>query len=187
MICCSHTVIIHEFGHDISFNAEFIAKPVIIHFMIALNHALTGEAIALTVRRPMLAVLLAFLSHFIVDAIPHLGNVAFYTVGSPIFPYILALDGLLTVASVIIVCYRAKDKARLILACAFAAILPDILWLWYYAAGRPDFWFFNFHKAVQWYEQPVGGIVEVCYAIGASLLIAYIISKRRTKKALPKK
>ncbi len=187
MICRSHTVIIHEFGRNISFIAKFAAISAIMHFMIALNHALTGEAIALTVRRPALAVVLAFFSHFIVDAIPHLGNVAFYTPGNPVFPYILAIDGLLTTASVAITCHCARDKARLILVCVFAAILPDILWLWYYAAGRPDFWFFNFHKAVQWYEQPIGGATEVCYAVGASLLIAYIISKRRVKKALPKK
>jgi hypothetical protein len=39
--------------------------------MTATNHALTGVAIAIAVKRPELAIPLAFLSHFLLDMIPH--------------------------------------------------------------------------------------------------------------------
>lgn len=39
--------------------------------MTATNHALTGIVIALAVKKPELAIPLAFLSHFALDAIPH--------------------------------------------------------------------------------------------------------------------
>lgn len=41
--------------------------------MIATNHALTGAAIAVVIKQPILAIPLAFVSHFICDAIPHFG------------------------------------------------------------------------------------------------------------------
>src|SRR5438270_5495542 len=39
--------------------------------MTATNHAITGAAIALAVKKPELAIPLAFISHFALDAIPH--------------------------------------------------------------------------------------------------------------------
>lgn len=39
--------------------------------MTATNHALTGAVIALAINEPWLAIPLAFLSHFAIDAIPH--------------------------------------------------------------------------------------------------------------------
>jgi hypothetical protein len=41
--------------------------------MTGFNHGMAGAVIALTVKQPVLAVPLAFLSHFATDMIPHFG------------------------------------------------------------------------------------------------------------------
>ena len=41
--------------------------------MTGFNHGMTGAVIALTVKKPELAIPLSFLSHFAQDAIPHFG------------------------------------------------------------------------------------------------------------------
>ena len=38
------------------------------------NHMVTGAVIALVVKQPALALPLAFLSHFVLDALPHYGE-----------------------------------------------------------------------------------------------------------------
>lgn len=155
--------------------------------MIALNHVLTGEAIALAVKRTIIAVPLAFLSHFVVDAIPHFGNVPFYTPGNPVFPFIVVADVLLAIASVFIVCHYAKNKTWHIVACSIAAALPDAFWALYYAQGEPSSWFYNFHQNIQWCEQPFGIITELAYTALLIWIIVKIIKRQHKEKALPKK
>ena len=41
--------------------------------MTATNHALSGALIGLAVMQPILALPLAFVSHFMLDAVPHFG------------------------------------------------------------------------------------------------------------------
>lgn len=156
--------------------------------MTGLNHALTGSAIALVVKRPLLAIPLAFLSHFFIDMVPHWGNTSFYTPGSPEFPYILAADGLLVVISLVIICYYARrDQIWLILTCAFLAMLPDAFW----ALGRSDnlpspiVWFDTFHKNIQWCEKPWGIIIELLYATGMGYLIFKILHKDKNHGSKP--
>jgi hypothetical protein len=141
--------------------------------MTGLNHAATGIAIALIVKKPEFALPLAFLSHFILDSIPHsivsLGkkNVfKLYIIGEA-----LAMVVLTTICMVIFV-----DQWLLIGMCALLAFLPDMFWPFFYNGmlrDKPFFKnFFAFHQGIQWSETGRGWIVEVLYL---SVLVIFFV------------
>jgi hypothetical protein len=144
--------------------------------MIALNHVLTGIAVALVIKKPKLAVPLAFLSHFVIDAIPHFGGLAFYQQGSQFFVPILAVDGIFSVIAILIIVRRIPKMAFVVIACALAAFLPDALWFFYYWGGHLKFWFFQFHQYIQWYEHPPGFFSEAAYFWLSSTVVAKLVS-----------
>lgn len=142
--------------------------------MIALNHMLTGTAIAIAVKQPALVVPLAFLSHFVLDSTPHFGGMPFYEYGHRLFPYAMAADGILSITAVATVMWLAPDMAFIIGIGAFFAILPDILWLGHYVL-KWQHWFFRFHQRIQWFERPPGIIVEASYTVFISTVISALI------------
>jgi hypothetical protein len=143
--------------------------------MTGLNHVLTGTAIAIAVRQPLLAAPLAFLSHFLLDITPHFGGTPIYEYGHKYFPYIMAADGIISASAVFLICSLVPSLATLILLCTLCAILPDVLLFHYYTHGRPNTWFHRFHLGIQWFERPPGAIVEASYAIFISTVIAALI------------
>lgn len=142
--------------------------------MIALNHMLTGTAIAVAVKQPALVVPIAFLSHFVLDSIPHFGGMSFYEYGHKLFPYVMVADGILSVSAVGIVMLLQPDLAPIIALGASFAILPDFFWLGHYML-KWEHWFFTFHKKIQWFERPPGIIVEAAYFILISTIITALI------------
>jgi len=133
--------------------------------MIGLNHALTGAAIGIIVRKPMLVVPLAFASHFLLDAIPHFGGHQLYTWGNKQFKRIIIADGLacFSIISIIILISPALTLPVL-LGVAFA-MLPDGALVHYYLKKPLKNWFHNFHLKLQWYEKPNGIIIEAIYLV----------------------
>src|SRR6478672_11642994 len=100
--------------------------------MTGTNHGLTGAAIALLVREPLLAVPLSFASHFACDAIPHYG-------GDPKasalfdnkFNTILITDFLVAVTIMGVLGALFPERRILIWACMIAAASPDLMWAYY--------------------------------------------------------
>ncbi|HET9411834.1 MAG TPA: hypothetical protein VFO38_03240 [Candidatus Saccharimonadales bacterium] len=137
--------------------------------MIGLNHVLTGCAIAIAVKQPLLVAPSALLSHFLLDAIPHFDH-THYRHGSKYFFKIMTADTILSVAATILVMWAIPQYAAVIALGAFFAILPDILWVYYYTHNRPAWWFFRFHSKIQWFERPEGAIVEVSYTFFIALV-----------------
>ena len=136
---------------------------------------LTGTAIALAVKQPLLAAPLAFISHFFLDATPHFGGTPFYEYGHKWFPYIMATDGVISAGAVFFICSLVPSLATLILLCVLCAILPDVLLLHYYAHNRPQSWFHRLHLNIQWFERPPGAIVEASYLVFISTVITALI------------
>lgn len=144
--------------------------------MTGLNHVLTGSAIALAVREPLLAAPLAFLSHFILDITPHFGGTPIYEFGKhKAFPYIMFADGLISFSAVTAVAALVPELANVVLLCALCAILPDVLLFTYYTQGRPNTWFHKFHLGIQWFERPPGLLVEASYAIFISIVVIGLV------------
>lgn len=138
--------------------------------MTGLNHVLTGTAIALIARDPVLVVPIALVSHFILDMIPHFDH-AQYRYGSKYFTHIMTTDALLSFGVVLAAILVAPELTLSIALGALFAILPDFFWLYYYKNGRPQWWFFKFHTKIQWFERPHGAIVELSYVIFISTVI----------------
>jgi hypothetical protein len=99
--------------------------------MTGFNHGMTGAVIALAVKRPELAVPLAFLSHFAQDAIPHFDYFQGKT-GEGIlkgkFNVLLSVDFFSSILLMVILGIAFPDHRWLIWSCMIAAASPDLIW-----------------------------------------------------------
>jgi hypothetical protein len=148
--------------------------------MTWLNHAATGAAIATAIDRPIVALPAAFLSHFVIDVIPHWdfkfkGNLREMQAGR-------LIDINLALIFLIIVIAIYHGPAGLILASGLIAILPDAIFLPYFTTGKITYKFksrvlksFNdFSLAIQKSETRGGIFVELGWFILMNLLIFYL-------------
>jgi hypothetical protein len=132
--------------------------------MTGINHAVSGAVIAAIIPEAAVAIPLAFLSHFVLDSLPHFGADSLI---SKNFRRILATDmglGILFMLSLFI--WRPHHWVLLIL-CAAAAAAPDLMWLPNYiriSHHRPKSQYnliMKFHQVIQWCERPWGFYVEL--------------------------
>ncbi|MGB4759046.1 MAG: hypothetical protein WBP26_03230 [Candidatus Saccharimonadales bacterium] len=151
--------------------------------MLAINHALGGAVIGLTVSNPAIAVPLAFMSHFALDTIPHFdwpGNEA-ARIGRKAFHYQLVGDAILCFLLVVFL-FMSKPKDWFIVAvCAFAATAPDLLWIpkfikVVHRGQKPtnDNWFYKFHFGIQWKTSPWLWWVEALWFILAGTTVIFL-------------
>lgn len=147
--------------------------------MRAINHALTGALIGFVVAEPLVAVPAAILSHYVCDVIPHyddnrLSKPAW--VASAKFRNLLIVDALLCVTLVGLLAYQHPLHWLLAAVCAFAAAAPDMLSFSMYRDSQRKHRFKlsvyqRFAMAIQWFERPIGAVVEVTWLVAASLLL----------------
>lgn len=150
--------------------------------MTTLNHAVTGAVIAVAVKKPMLAVPLALISHYVCDIIPHFGiHEHDHTLrnANRLFQVITAIS----IASVLLLLiftpflrYQGVSWITL-MACIIAANLPDAVWIPNFirevkrgqekALGA----FNRFHQTIQWYEKPLGLSVEAIWLLSGSCVL----------------
>lgn len=152
--------------------------------MTATNHALTGAAIGLTVSNPIAAVVLAFLSHFVLDALPHYGP-SKQDIGGTSFRNYLLTDIGFCVVLVAVLLLSAGDRWLIASVCAFVATSPDAMWASDFVRARQgkkrqDIFkrgpVVRFHAFVQWYQKPLGAITEIVWAFAAILLLSRLTS-----------
>lgn len=142
--------------------------------MTGLNHGLTGAVIALAVKNPYIAVPMAFLSHFIVDIIPHWDYGIKNKAGtfSRKFNLLLTSDFLISVLAMIILAILSPAHKWLIWACMIAAASPDLMWAYYRLyiehlkkrVPRLDP-LARVHDLLQWSHTTGGLYVEIIWAI----------------------
>ena len=143
--------------------------------MTATNHGLFGAVIAVTLStNPIVAIMIAPLSHFLLDAIPHFG-VPENALRSRKFFVILALDAFVAVVSTIILAVAWSQIWFLVIVCAFLAASPDLMWI-YYEYMHPELKHKHlipkFHSWIQWSQTNKGLVIELAwYAILMSILI----------------
>lgn len=148
--------------------------------MIATNHALTGAIIGLTVAGPI-ALPLAFVSHFVLDSIPHYGDND-KRLKNTSFIMQLLIDAVLCGLLVILLALTGAANWPLAVACAFLAASPDFMWLPRFLRARrgqkeprKKNWIIAFHSWVQWFQRPIGAVVEVVWLVSAvSILVIYL-------------
>lgn len=145
--------------------------------MLLTTHALFGIAIGEILPEPLVAPA-AFGSHFAADMLPHFDHPGIYRQSSglfgrsPMFWLVRVGDLLLAVAITAIAALVWPERAVGIVAGVFCAILPDLLFITRVVRGR-DLWppFDRFHRAIQWFERPVGIVTELALAIPVAALV----------------
>ncbi|MBX6334652.1 hypothetical protein IRY61_04940 [Candidatus Saccharibacteria bacterium] len=96
--------------------------------MTGLSHAATGVAIAVAVPHAVFALPLAFVSHFVLDKLPHWGS-NHLDGRHKIFRRIILLDTIAGVGFVLFMMLAMPQHALLIALAAMAATAPDLMWL----------------------------------------------------------
>ena len=130
--------------------------------MLGFNHTLAGSIIAIITPAPLVPVI-AFASHFILDATPHFGR------SKRVYPYskpfigLLVGDAVLCTTALLFAMWLFPDRWFILAVGAFFSTLPDFLWL---LEGRVPWLkhYFAFAHWIQWGERPYGWIFDVIYA-----------------------
>ena len=147
--------------------------------MRAINHAMTGAIIGLSITAPI-ALPLAFVSHFAMDAVPHHDNP---NLSRKKFTQFLALDICLCIALVIVLFIIQPKYWFLAILCAALATSPDIMWFKPFithASSKPKplhkrSILVRFHTKVQWYQEPIGIISEIIWGIITFVVLFYLL------------
>lgn len=149
--------------------------------MTATNHALTGAIIGLVVAHPV-ALPMAFLSHYALDAVPHFGwpGNEDKRLKSNVFRNYLFIEAFICFCIVLVLFLSQPSNWLLASICAFLAALPDWFSFGRYRNGRrgvqhaPNM-YERFASKIQWFEKPIGGAVEAAWALGAVIILANIL------------
>jgi len=130
--------------------------------VIASAHAATGALVAVLIDKPLIALPVAFASHFVLDVFPHFGYPGHKGFKSDLkngFAKIIAiLDPLLVLLLFGALAYLGVDWY--IYAAALLAASPDIEWLVSYLFFQlrdrqpPKSFLYKFHANIQWCENP---------------------------------
>lgn len=142
--------------------------------MTATNHALTGAAIAAVIKQPLLALPLAFVSHFFCDALPHFGiDMKFRS--KQMFTWLL-IDGVVALMCALTLIAMGVASPVLLAVAGFIAMSPDFAWLFYGLKGvLGDVHSMDplskFHSRIQWYQKVPGLAIEAVWAALMFLII----------------
>lgn len=145
--------------------------------MTATNHALTGAIIGLTITNPVLALSLAFISHYVLDALPHFrpSIPEEELLRSKGFAIYLAGEAFLCFLLVVVLFLSHPVNWFVAAICAFVAAAPDLLSVKIYNTVRSghvrkDNAYTRFAAKIQWFERPIGAVVEVVW-FGCAVVI----------------
>ncbi len=155
--------------------------------MTASNHVITGAVIALVIRQPELVLALAFVSHYVLDMIPHFGMYEGDVIRrnqSKWFRGVLTADILLMLALLVVLPYLASGNMAwpLVLAAMVTAVAPDAVWVYRFIhelktrQWQPGNWSTRFHQAIQWFEHPIGMLLEILWLSGLLIIFSKLVS-----------
>lgn len=145
--------------------------------MLAVNHFVTGVAIGTAISNPLIAVPVAFASHFLLDVLPHYGEPYMKRASGPIFKAITVID-----AIVLAVCFiwLVQVASLWAVVAGFAAMSPDLVWIYRFIVQEkwgklqpgPANTLNRFHAGIQWGERPWGWIFELAFFA----IIVYVVA-----------
>ena len=129
--------------------------------MIGFNHVAAGIIIALTAPAQYVP-LLALISHFILDALPHFGKSEALKPFTGAFKGLLAFDAVICFLLLGFAWWLFPNQWLLITIGTVFATLPDFLWP---LEGKIKWLggYFQWAKKIQWGETPDGWTYELIY------------------------
>jgi hypothetical protein len=147
----------------------------------ATNHAITGVAIGLLIGAPAIALPVAFLSHFVCDAMPHFGFAETKTnnmqlLSSSKFRNYLIIEAITCILLVAGLAILQPIHWQLAAICAFIAASPDLLSAnRYFSVVNKKKWkpnlYSRFAHDIQWFERPIGAVIELAWFSAALIVI----------------
>lgn len=138
--------------------------------MNTVNHAATGALIAIALDNPVAALPLAFISHFVLDALPHFGYKGHGGYGAALKHRLTYGFLFFDLVGLLVLVYVLWGQPFLILLSCIIAVTPDVLhvyrYFWFERRGLkpPAEWFAKWHRRIQWCERPWGFALEVVFA-----------------------
>jgi hypothetical protein len=144
--------------------------------MTGLNHGLTGGLLAEVLPFPI-ALPLAFVSHFILDAFPHYGIPHRKRNKSTFWKIFFTFDTLATFSLAIYAIVAGHYKVFL---CGLVATMPDYIWVGRvvragsFDLSQHDNWFNKWHAGIQKLEKPWGLWLE----LPLTVVLFYIVMIR---------
>jgi hypothetical protein len=146
--------------------------------MRAINHAMTGALIGLSIGKPVVALPAALASHFIMDVVPHHGSSKpdDEALRSKLFAPVLLTDAILCGLLVLLLAIKQPLHWQLAAICAFVAAAPDFLFVKRYIQARrgqpkPLKGFIKWTRDIQWFQRPIGAVVEIAWFTGSVILM----------------
>lgn len=149
--------------------------------MLETPHVAVGAAIASKIPNPFIAIPLAFLSHFVLEGVPHWNpHIVSETkkYGSPTSKStaIIAIDVTFALLTGSLIAWRAlpnTNHAITIMAASFASVLPDLIeFPYFFMKARNKFLIFwlGFQKSLQVDTTPFWGAITQTATILAAIL-----------------
>jgi hypothetical protein len=144
--------------------------------MTATNHVVMGALVATFVHNPVLALPLAFASHFALDSLPHFDYPADDGHSLKFFSW-LAIDAGLAAGILYSLYLLQPANVYLILLCGVVAASPDLMWTYYISykkrAGSQNWpWLVKFHSRIQKHTSPKLWPVELGWLLLTGGLLA---------------
>jgi hypothetical protein len=139
--------------------------------MTVSNHVVVASLIAVTIKDPAIVLPLAFLSHYILDALPHFGYPGHggYNEGIKYKPtYVMEGFNLI---GIVILLFTVHFSVWVVTAAIILSLLPDFEWPFRYifferkGLKPPNTITARFHQKIQWCERWWGIFVEVGFFV----------------------
>ncbi|TSC88328.1 MAG: hypothetical protein G01um10147_233 [Microgenomates group bacterium Gr01-1014_7] len=152
--------------------------------MLITNHVLAGSIIGFTVKEPSLAIILAFASHFVMDALPHFGYPGRKGWPEALKHKLSYIAGFIALFSTLIVSlFLITNNMWFPFLCGFVAASPDLAGWYNYAfyekhgksaTGILELLHVQFHRRIQKFERPWGLYIEaIVFAVLLMIFFAY--------------
>ena len=145
---------------------------------------MTGAVLAISIKNPVIAVPVSFISHYLQDLVPHWNygvsreaskKGSFFTAR---FNLSLLTDFSLSLVLMVVLALLFPAHKWLIWACMVAAAVPDLVWAYYrlyreHIKKQKPFYdpFTNLHAKMQWSHTTAGALVEVAWFVAMGALI----------------
>lgn len=138
--------------------------------MHTVNHAVIGVSIALVTKEPVIALPAAFLSHYLLDALPHYGirgDEGYKLLFKHWQSYLMVAVDIVGLAILILL---IQGQPWYVFGSVIAAVLPDGAWVYrYFVHERKGRKFkgnalTRFHNWIQWGERRWGIFLEIPFA-----------------------
>ena len=142
------------------------------------NHMLAGTLIAVVIKQPLLALPLAFASHFVLDSLPHFGyeQRGFGELFRHKITYVVQA---LSIVGLVLLAATGVYGWNLALLAGIIAVSPDLEWGYRYffferkGLTPPKTPLTDFHQKIQWCERSWGIFSEaILFSIGFVILLA---------------